>query len=176
MESAFTGITGMTDLMHAVRSETARTKTAAKGDLVAEHEMLLDRLIDADVMRREEAGALLQIYRRTFEAGEGKADPARSFFECRAVYDKLAGSGTASPTALVIAASGLGSFDLVAGPDGAPVVTVYRQSYGQQGAAIGATLGLVLGGGVLGATLGGQIGGLIGGIVDEKQDDKGKGK
>ncbi len=77
-------------------------------------------------------------------------------------------SGTASPVAMVVASAAVGSFNLSEGPDGAPVITVYRQSYGQAGAAIGAGIGALLGG-----PAGGEVGSLIGGIFDDK---KGKGK
>lgn len=172
MEQTLPVHTGMTDLMHAARAEARRVMEENKGDFVAEHRVILQRLVSADLIRDDEAATLLRLYQVGFEAGEGKGEPAAAFFTSRDIYDELAASTTTSPVALVVAAAAVGSFEISPGTDGAPVVTAYARSYGQALAGIGAGIGSLLGG-PAGAVLGGEIGGLIGGIVDDK---KGKGK
>ncbi len=171
MDTVLRGVTGMTDLMHATRAEAARIVEVTGGDVVAEHEIILNRLVDAELLRRDEAVALLEIYRTTYEAGEGKRDPARAYLQSRAIFDKLAAHREVTPIAVVIGSAGLGGYTIGAGEDGSTVVTVMRLSYTQSLAGIGAGLGVILGGAVGGA-LGGQIGGLIGGIIDDKKDKK----
>jgi hypothetical protein len=160
--------TGLTDLMHAARVETRRVMDENKGDFIGDHRAILARLTAAELVTVEEADTLLGLYKLGFEAGEPKGDAQRAFFESRAIYTRMLAGGHASPVALVIASAAVGSFDVGEGSDGTPTVAVYRQSYGQAGAAIGAGLGALLGG-PAGAVLGGEIGGLIGGIVDEKK-------
>lgn len=163
--------TGISDAMHAARAETRRVMDENKGDLVSEQKDVLARLTAADLITSQEASTLLGLYKIGYEAGEGKGNAQRAFFESRDVYSKMAASGKASPVALVIASAAVGSFDLSEDPNGSPTITVYKRSYGQSGAAIGAGIGAILGG-PAGAILGGEIGGLIGGIVDEKKDQK----
>ncbi|MCR8671522.1 hypothetical protein [Agrococcus sp. HG114] len=158
-------------LMHAARAEARRVMEASKGDLVSDHEAVLDRLQTAELIDGEEARTLLDLYRIGLEAGEGKADAQRAYFESRGIYDRLAASGTASPVALVVASAAVGSFEVAPRDDGSPTVTIARQSYGSSLAGIGAGIGALIGGPV-GGTLGGAIGGLLGGIVDEKKDKK----
>ena len=166
------GMTGMPDLMRAVRAEASRVMKETKGDLVGELDMLLGRLVDAELIRRDEVGPLLELYKVSLQAGQDKGDPTRAYFDARGRYDKLAGQGP-SPVALIVAGASLGSFDLELADDGTPTVVVYRVSYGTHLAAIGASVGVLLGGAV-GGVLGGQIGGFLGGIIDEKKDDKKK--
>ncbi|MDJ0349679.1 hypothetical protein [Cryobacterium sp. PH29-G1] len=163
--------TGMSDAMHAARTETRRIMAENKGDLVAEQKAVLARLTTAKLITDTEAKTLLALYKIGFDAGEPKGNPQRAYFESREVYSKLAVSGTASPVALVIASAAVGSFELVDDPKGPPTVVAFKRSYGQSGAAIGAGIGAILGG-PAGAILGGEIGGLIGGIVDDKKDKK----
>lgn len=171
METALTGVIGMSDLMHAMRTETRRIMDAADGDLLLEHSMILDRLIDAELLSSGESEQLLDIFRRVQEAGEPKHDPTAAYFAVQAIYDKIAADPAVSPVAVVIAGAGLGSFQVSPGEDGGPVVGVARMSHGQQLAGIGAAIGTILGG-VAGGVLGGAIGGYIGSMLDEKKDKK----
>lgn len=163
--------TDIAGLMHATRAEARRVMEASKGDLVSDHEAILDRLQAAELITGEEARVLLDLYRLGYEAGEGKADAQRAYFETRGVYDRLAASGTASPVALVVASASVGSYEVSPGDDGSTTVTIARTSYGSSLAGIGAGIGALIGG-PAGGALGGAIGGLIGGIVDEKKDKK----
>jgi len=165
-------VIGISDGMHAARAETRRIIDANKGDLVAEYKDIQARLIAADLISSEEAATLVQLYKIGFEAGEGKRDPQKAFFESRDTYNEMAARGPTNPVALVIASAAVGSYQISEGDDGSATVTIARQSYGQAGAGIGAGIGAILGG-PAGAVLGGEIGGLIGGIIDDK---KGKGK
>ncbi len=162
---------GMTDLMHAARTEVRRVREESKGDPVAEQKAVLQRLVSAELVTADEAATLLRVYELGYRAGEGKGDAQRAFFETRKVYSSMAASGTASPVALVVASAAVGSYEVSEGPDGSPVITVYKQSYGQALGSIGAGIGALLGG-PGGAVLGGAIGGLLGGIVDDKKDKK----
>ncbi|MGY3127582.1 hypothetical protein ACVWW9_001081 [Agrococcus sp. UYP33] len=158
-------------LMHATRAEARRVMEASKGDVVSDHEAILDRLQVAELITGEEARTLLELYRIGYEAGEGKGDAQRAFFESRGMYDRMAASGTASPVALIVASAGVGSFEVAPGDDGSTTVTIARVSYGSSLAGIGAGIGAIIGG-PAGGALGGAIGGLLGGIVDEKKDKK----
>ncbi|WP_425845041.1 hypothetical protein [Agrococcus sp. TSP3-2-1] len=158
-------------LMHAARAEARRVMEASNGDLISDHEAVLDRLQAAELIDGDEARTLLELYRIGFEAGEGKADAQRAFFESRSIYDRMAASGTTSPVALVVASAAVGSFEVSPGDDGSTTVAIARQSYGSSLAGIGAGIGAMIGG-PAGGALGGAIGGLIGGIVDEKKDKK----
>ncbi len=173
MDTMLRGVTGMSDLMHAARAEASSVTKKTKGDLVAELDLLLDRLVEAGILQPEETRQLLELYRITYEAGQEKGEPTRAFFDVRSRYDRLAADGSTSPVALVIAGAALGSFDLELEADGTTTVAVYRASYGTQLAAIGASIGVIVGG-AIGGVLGGQIGGLLGGIIDDKKGDKKK--
>lgn len=162
---------GMTDLMHAARTEVRRVREETKGKPVAEQKAVLQRLVVAELITDEEAKTLLKLYELGLRAGEKKGDAQGAFFETRRVYSSMAASGTASPVALVVASAAVGSYDVAEGPDGAPVITVYKQSYGQALSSIGAGIGALLGG-PSGAMIGGAVGGLLGGIVDDKKDSK----
>ncbi len=146
---------------------------ANKGDLVAEYKEIQTRLIAAGLISAEEAEVLVQLYRTGFEAGEGKRDPQKAFFESRDAYDKMAACVPANPVALIVASAAVGSYEISEGADGSVVVAMARQSYSQAGAAIGAGIGVILGG-AAGGGLGGELGGLIGGIIDDKTKGKGK--
>jgi hypothetical protein len=171
METATYFGTDIAGLMHAARAESRRVMDANKGDMVSEHRAILDRLEAADLITDEEVKTLLELYRIGYEAGEGKSDVQRAFFESRATYDRLAASGKASPVALVVASASVGSFEVSPGDDGSTTVTIARVSYGSSLAGIGAGIGSLLGG-PAGGVLGGAIGGLLGGIVDDKKGKK----
>ena len=163
--------TDIAGMMQAARAETRRIMEANNGDLVADHKAILDRLEAAELITDEEVQTLLDLYKLGFEAGEGKADPQRAFFESRDVYGKLAAGGKASPVALVVASAAVGSFDIAVNPEGTTTVTIAKVSYGSSLAGIGAGIGSLLGG-PAGGVLGGAIGGLLGGIVDDKKGKK----
>lgn len=173
MDTMLRGVSGVTDLMHAARTEASRVMKETKGDLVAEHEILLDRLVATELVTGEEARALLELYKVAVEASRPKGHVARAYFEVQQRYDLLAAAPTPSPVALAVAGAGLGAFVVEPGSDGTPTVAVYRLSYGSNMAAIGAGIGAFLGG-PGGGALGGLIGGFLGGIIDEKKDDKKK--
>lgn len=164
---------GISDGMHAARAETRRIIDENKGDFIAEYRAIQARLTAADLISSKEAEILAKLYRIGLDAGDGKSDSGKAFFESRRIYDQMAASVPVNPLALVIASAAVGSYDLSEGPDGAVVISVYKQSYGQAGAAIGAGIGALLGG-AAGGILGGEIGGFIGGIIDDKGKGKGK--
>jgi hypothetical protein len=163
--------TDIAGMMHAARAEARRIMDANKGDLVSDHKAILDRLEAAELITDEEVETLLGLYKLGYEAGEGKGDPQRAFFQSRDIYDKLAAGGKASPVALVVASAAVGSFDVSVNPEGSTTVTIARVSYGSSLAGIGAGIGSLLGG-PAGGVLGGAIGGLLGGIVDDKKGKK----
>ena len=164
-------VLGISDAMHAARAEARRIMDDNKGDLVAEYKEIQTRLIASGLISAEEAEILVQLYRMGFEAGEGKRNPQKSYFETRDAYAKMAANVPVNPVALIIASAALGSFQVSEGDGGAVVIAMARQSYSQAGAAIGAGIGVLLGG-AAGGVLGGEIGGLIGGIFDDKKKGK----
>ena len=163
--------TDIAGLMHAARAESRRVMAANKGDLVADHQVILDRLQKAGLITGDEAKTLIELYTLGYQAGEPKGDPQRAFFESRDLYDRLAASDAPSPVALVVASAAVGSFEVSQDPGGTTTVTIARQSYGSSLAGIGAGIGSLIGG-PAGAVLGSAIGGLLGGIVDDKKDKK----
>ncbi|QNE34036.1 hypothetical protein [Leifsonia shinshuensis] len=163
--------TDIAGMMHAARAEARRITEANKGDFVSDHKAILERLEAADLITDEEVQTLLDLYVLGYEAGEGKGDPQRAYFESRQVYDRLAAGGNASPVALVVASAAVGSFEISVNPEGSTTVSIARVSYGSSLAGIGAGIGSLLGG-PAGGVLGGAIGGLIGGIVDDKKGKK----
>lgn len=171
MDTATYAGTDIAGLMHAARAEARRVMEANKGDMVSEHKAILDRLEAADLISDEEVKTLLELYRIGYEAGEGKSDVQRAFFESRAMYDRMAATGKASPVAMVVASAAVGSFEVSPGDDGSTTVTIAKVSYGSSLAGIGAGIGSLLGG-PAGGVLGGAIGGLLGGIVDDKKSKK----
>ncbi|MEB0004307.1 hypothetical protein QN357_15365 [Cryobacterium sp. RTC2.1] len=163
--------TDIAGLMHAARAEARRIVEGNKGDMISDHKAILDRLEAAELITDDEVQTLLGLYKLGFEAGEGKADPQRAFFESREIYGKLAAGGKASPVALVVASAAVGSFEISVSPEGSTTVSIARVSYGSSLAGIGAGIGSLLGG-PAGGVLGGAIGGLLGGIVDDKKGKK----
>lgn len=168
MELKPTTIVGLPDLMHAVRAESRRVMEEHKGDYVAEHEVVLGRLVAAELITGEEARILLGLYKAGYDAGEPKGDPRHAYFETRDTYSRMLADSKSSPVALVVASAAVGSFEVSEGSDGATTVSIARVSYGSSLAGIGAGIGSLLGG-PAGGVLGGAIGGLIGGIVDDKK-------
>jgi len=163
--------TDIAGLMHATRAEARRIMDANKGDVVSDHEAILDRLETGGLITAEEAQTLLELYKIGYEAGEPQADAQRAYFQSREIYSKLAARGKTSPVALVVASAAVGSFEISESPEGSATVTIARVSYGSSLAGIGAGIGALLGG-PAGGVLGGAIGGLLGGIVDDKKGKK----
>lgn len=163
--------TDISGMMQAARAEARRVMEANKGDLIADHRAILDRLETGGLITDEEVQTLLELYKLGYEAGEPKGDAQRAYFQSREIYGKLAASGKASPVALVVASAAVGSFEISEGAEGSTTVTIARVSYGSSLAGIGAGLGSLLGG-PAGGVLGGAIGGLVGGIVDDKKGKK----
>lgn len=163
--------TDIAGLMHAARAEARRVMDANKGDVVSDHKAILDRLEAGDLITDEEVRTLMELYKIGYEAGEGKTDVQRAYFESRDIYDRMAAGGKASPVALVVASAAVGSFEISADPKGSTTVTIAKVSYGSSLAGIGAGIGSLLGG-PAGGVLGGAIGGLVGGIVDDKKGKK----
>jgi hypothetical protein len=105
MESATYLGTEIAGLMQAARAESRRIIDANKGDMVSERRAILDRLEAAELITDDELKTLLELYRIGYEAGKGKSDVQRAFFESRDIYDKLAAGSKASPVALVVASA-----------------------------------------------------------------------
>jgi hypothetical protein len=162
-------VIGISDAMLAARTEARRIMDANKGDLVAEYKEIQTRLIASGLISSEEAEILVQLYKTGFEAGEGKRDAQKAFFESRDAYAKMAANIPVNPVALIIASAAVGSYQISEDANGTVIVAMARQSYSQAGAAIGAGIGAILGG-AAGGVLGGEIGGLIGGIIDDKKN------
>src|SRR4051794_3480016 len=116
--------TDIAGMMHAARTEARRIMNENKGDLVADHKAILDRLEAAELITDTEVKTLLDLYRLGYEAGEGKGDVQRAFLQSREIYGTLAASGTASPVALVVASAAVGSFEISANPEGSTTVTI----------------------------------------------------
>jgi hypothetical protein len=106
------------------------------------------------------------------EVGTGKKKSAKEgYFESRDLYNELVVSGEASPVALVIASSAVGSYEIKEDSGGAGGV-VFSKSAGDwegRGTAIGGLIGAAVGG-AAGAAIGGLIGGAVGHAVDECAD------
>ncbi|MCP2032230.1 hypothetical protein L1277_002329 [Okibacterium sp. HSC-33S16] len=163
--------TDISGMIHAARAEARRIMEANKGDVIGDHQAILDRLETGGLITGEESRTLLDLYKLGYEAGEPKGEPQRAYFQSREIYNKLAASGKASPVALVVASASIGSFEISEDPGGSTTVTIARVSYGSSLAGIGAGIGSLFGG-PAGGVLGGAIGGLIGGIVDDKKGKK----
>ncbi|GAA4723755.1 hypothetical protein GCM10023216_11790 [Isoptericola chiayiensis] len=95
---------------------------------------------------------------------------AREYFAVRDMHDELLARGDASPVALVLASSAVGSYEATPGDDGTTVVFA-KSNRDYQGLLTGA--GAIIGGalgGPTGAAIGGAVGGVIGYVVDDCKD------
>lgn len=158
---------GVGDLQHALRAEIGRILKETKGDALAQTRLLHQRLRGLDLLKDGEAETLSRLAEISSETGTGKNGARAAYFEARDLYNTMLASGDASPLALVIASSSVGSYTIAEDPDGSGTV-VFAKSKGNwehRGAAAGAIIGSAWG--PEGALIGGAIGGLVGAAVDE---------
>ena len=160
-------LVGPGDLQHAARTEVRRILEQSKGDPVEQSAALHRRLVELGHLREDEAQALTRLAKLSTAAGEGKADATAAYLESRAVLDGLFATGTASPLALAVASSAVGSYEVQPSPDGSGTVVFAKSngSWEHRGAAAGAIIGGAFG--PEGALIGGAIGGVVGAIVDD---------
>jgi hypothetical protein len=158
---------GVSDLQHAARAELDRIVKETKGDELAQIKLLIGRLRELELVTDAEVDVLHRLSEIGYEAGAGKRNAGAAFLESQALHTTLLATGNASPVALVLASSAVGSYAPSAAPDGSGTV-VYAKSNGSwegRGAAAGAVIGSIWG--PLGAAVGGAVGGLVGAAVDE---------
>jgi hypothetical protein len=158
---------GAGDFQHAVAAEVERILKETKGDVLAQHKLLDGMLRDRGLISHDEVEVISRLTELGHHAGAGKKGAHESYFESRDLYNKLLASGEASPLALVIASSAVGSYEMTQGPDGSGGV-IFKKSSGDwesRGTKIGGLIGAYWGPG--GAALGGLIGGAVGHAVDK---------
>ena len=155
---------GVSDLQHAIRTEIDSIAAKTKGDAAAQSRLLIERLRERDLITEKDAGAITRLAELSEETDSGKRSAKDAYFEARHLYDVMLANGDASPVALVVASSAVGSYSISDGPDG----VVFAKSNGNwetRGTAAGALIGSVWG--PQGAVIGGAVGGLIGAAVDK---------
>lgn len=160
---------GASDLQHAIRAEIARIVKQTKGDALAQSKLLIGMPRERSLITDSEVRVLNRLAKVGHEAD--KKDAKGAYFESRDVYNKMLAGGEASPVALAIASSAVGSYEIApAKPDGSGGV-VFKKSSGDwegRGALAGALIGSLWG--PAGAAIGGAIGGGVGHAVDECLD------
>ena len=157
---------GIGDMMEAMREEIERIIKETKGNPLAETKLLYRRLHEMGLLEEREVETLSKLAQHSFEANAGKKSAQEAYFHARASYNGMIASGKATPLALVLASSSVGSYTVSANPDGSGTV-VYAKSgsdWEHRGAAAGAIIGGIWG--PEGALVGGAIGGLVGAAVD----------
>ena len=162
---------GVGDLQHAARAEIARIIKQTKGDELAQTKLLNGRLRELSLVSEAEVRVLNRLATIGHQAA-GKKSATGAYFESRDLYSKLLAGGEASPVALVLASSAVGSYSTTKSPDGSDNV-VYSKSSGDwegRGAVAGAIIGGAIGG-AAGAAIGGAVGGIVGHAVDECEED-----
>jgi hypothetical protein len=160
---------GMSDLHHAVRSEVARILKQSRGNPRAQSKLLIAKLRDMNLINNREDDVLNKLVTLADESGNGKRSGKEAYLESRELLTKMLTEGRASPVALVIASSAVGSYSMDNGADGSDTVTIAKKSntsWESRGTLAGAIIGGALGGAVGGA-IGGAVGGLVGAAVDE---------
>ena len=158
---------GVGDLQHAMRAEIRRILKETKGDELAQTKLLHRRLRELDLVEDGELATLDRLAEISSDIAGGSKSEQTAYFESRELYNTMLASGKASPVALVIASSSVGSYTIGEDPDGSGTV-VFAKSNGNwehRGAAAGAIIGSLWGPG--GAAVGGAIGGLVGAAVDQ---------
>lgn len=157
---------GVSDLQHAARAEADRIIKETKGDELAQSKLLIGRLRELNLITDAEVMAVSRLAEVGYEAGAGKRSPRKAYFESRDVYNRLLADGKASPVALVLASSAVGSYSITESPDGSDAVVFAKSggSWAERGAAAGAAIGSIWG--PEGALVGGAVGGLVGEVVD----------
>jgi hypothetical protein len=162
---------GASDIQHALRAELNRIVKETKGDAVAQSKLLLGMLHERDLVTDAEAEAVSRIAEIGHEAGAGRKGARDAYFETRDTYNRLLAGGGASPVALVLASSAVGSYEVQDSPDGSGTVVMAKTSgdWEGRGAAIGGIIGATWG--PAGAALGGLVGGAVGHAVDKCTED-----
>jgi hypothetical protein len=159
---------GAGDFQHAVAAEVERILKETKGDVLAQHKLLTGMLHERGLITDKEVEVVSRLAEVGHEAGAGKKSAKEGYFESRDLYNTLLASGEASPLALVIASSAVGSYEITEDPDGSGGVIFAKTSgdWEGRGTKIGGLVGAYFGG-VGGAALGGLIGGAVGHAVDK---------
>jgi hypothetical protein len=160
---------GASDLQHAVTAEVERILKQTKGDALAQSKLLIGMLRERSLITDSEVRVLNRLAKVGHEAD--KKDAKGAYLESRDMYNRLLASGEASPVALVIASSAVGSYEIApAKPDGSGGVIFKKSSndWQNRGALIGGLVGAFYGPG--GAALGAAIGGAVGHAVDKCLD------
>jgi outer membrane protein with glycine zipper len=157
---------GASDLQHALRAEVDRIVRETKGNALAQSKLLIGMLRERNLINDKEVAALNNLAEAGHEAGAGRIAAKAAYFASRDLYNKLLASPGASPVALALASSAVGSYSITQGSGGDTVI--FAKSGGDwegRGAAAGAVIGSLWG--PAGAAVGGVIGGLVGHAVDE---------
>ena len=155
---------GAGDLQHAMRAEVERIISETKGDPLAQTKLLHRRMRELDLIEDPEVETLDRLAEISSEAASGKRSAQPAYFEARDLYNTMLASGKASPVALTIASSSVGSYTITESSDGTVVVARSNSDWEHRLTAAGALIGAYWGQG--GAAIGGTIGGLVGAVVD----------
>jgi len=170
MDPVFTPMigVGVSDLQHAARAEVARITKETKGDALAQSKLLLGKLHELDLITDAEVASLSRMAEVGRAAGAEKMKAKDAYFEARDMYNGLLAGGKASPVALVLASSEVGSYTVAENGDGSGTVVMAKANdeWQNRGAAAGAIIGGAIGG-APGAAIGGAVGGIVGAIVDD---------
>jgi hypothetical protein len=162
---------GAGDVQHAVRAEVRRIMRETKGDELAQSKLLTEWLRKFELISDTEIEAVNRLAEVGYEAGAGKKSASEAYFESRDVFNTLLTGGQASPVALVLASSAVGSYSITEDPDGSGAVVFKKNtgSWEDRGKRVGAVIGSLWG--PAGAAIGGEIGGAVGAAVDECTQD-----
>jgi hypothetical protein len=113
---------GVSDLQQAVRAEIDGINKETKGDELAQSKLLFGMLRERNLLTDTEVTAMSRLAEVGYEAGAGKRSARDAYFESRDIYNKLLAGGKASPVALVLASSTVGSYSIPEDPDGSGAV------------------------------------------------------
>jgi hypothetical protein len=162
---------GASDMQYAVRAEVRRITKETNGDPLAQSKLLTGRLRELGLISDSEVEALNRLSEVGYESGAAKGDAKDAYFQSRDIYNTLLAGGQASPVALVLASSAVGSYTITEDPDGSGGV-VFKKSTGAWEDRLGRLGGLVGAGigGLGGAAIGGLVGAAVGAAVDECLD------
>ena len=157
---------GVGDLHNAMRAEIDRIIGETKGDALAQTKLLQTRLRELELVNDEELRSLTRLAELSSAAARGTTSAQAAYFESRDLYNDLLATTKASPVALVLASSAVGSYSITESSDGSGTVIFAKNNgeWEQRGKAAGAIIGANWG--PLGAAIGGEVGGLIGAAVD----------
>src|SRR4051812_40712177 len=109
---------GVSDLQHAARAEIDRIIKETNGNELAQSKLLIGRLRELGLITHAEVEVVHRLAEVGYEAGAGKRGAKEAYFESRDLYNTLLAGGEASPVALVLASSAVGSYSLTEDPDG----------------------------------------------------------